>query len=133
MSFHGLLQGNRLQPEIAKEWLPRLVPKSAPLRKWETDFLPLLVLMRRGAVPVKVSTGNDFQRKHQRIPRDFYQCWCSILGPVSAFQYCTGNFFAPTENCENLAAQCEIPPHIAQCLIEIVSQRGVSRPFAFFS
>ena len=32
-----------------------------------------------------------------------------------------------------LAAQCEIPPHIAQYLVEIVSQRGVSHPFALFS
>ena len=32
-----------------------------------------------------------------------------------------------------LAAQCEIPPHIAQYPVEIVSQRGVSRPFALFS
>ena len=32
-----------------------------------------------------------------------------------------------------LAAQCEIPPHIAQYLFEIVSQRGVSHPFALFS
>ena len=35
-----------------------------------------------------------------------------------------------------LAAQCEIPPHmiiIAQYCFEIVSQRGVSQPFALFS
>ena len=32
-----------------------------------------------------------------------------------------------------LAAQCEIPPHIAQYPFEIVSQRGVSHPFALFS
>ena len=30
-------------------------------------------------------------------------------------------------------AQCEIPPHIAQYLFEIVSQRGVSHPFALLS
>ena len=29
-----------------------------------------------------------------------------------------------------LVAQCEIPPHIAQYPFEIVSQRGVSHPFA---
>ena len=34
---------------------------------------------------------------------------------------------------ESLAAQCEIPPHIAQYPSEIVSQRGVSHPFALFS
>ena len=33
----------------------------------------------------------------------------------------------------HLAAQCEIPPCIAQCPSEIVSQRGVSHPFALFS
>ena len=27
---------------------------------WQTDFKTLLVLMRRGAVPVKISTGNIF-------------------------------------------------------------------------
>ena len=27
---------------------------------WETDFLPLLVLARRGAAPVKISTGDKF-------------------------------------------------------------------------
>ena len=32
-----------------------------------------------------------------------------------------------------LAAQCKIPPHIAQYPFEIVSQRGVSHPFALFS
>ena len=32
-----------------------------------------------------------------------------------------------------LAAQCEIPPHIAQYPFAIVSQRGVSHPFALFS
>ena len=34
---------------------------------------------------------------------------------------------------ESLAAQCEIPLHIAQYPFEIVSQRGVSHPFALFS
>ena len=33
----------------------------------------------------------------------------------------------------DLAAQCEIPPHIAQYPFEIVSERGVSHPFALFS
>ena len=37
---------------------------------------------------------------------------------------------APTSM--SLAAQCEIPPHIAQYPFEIVSQRGVSHPFASF-
>ena len=32
-----------------------------------------------------------------------------------------------------LAAQCEIPPHTTQYPVEIVSQRGVSHPFALFS
>ena len=30
----------------------------------------------RGAVPVKTSTGNNFPRKYQRIPRNYYQYWC---------------------------------------------------------
>ena len=33
----------------------------------------------------------------------------------------------------SLAAQCKIPPHIAQYPFEIVSQRGVSHPLALFS
>ena len=33
----------------------------------------------------------------------------------------------------NLAAQCEIPLHFSQYPFEIVSQRGVSHPFALFS
>ena len=45
-------------------------------RLWETDLLPLLVLTRRGAAPVKTSTGNNFPRKYQRIPRNYYQYWC---------------------------------------------------------
>ena len=43
---------------------------------WETDFLPLLVLTRRGAAPAKTSTGNNFPRKYQRIPRNYYRYWC---------------------------------------------------------
>ena len=35
--------------------------------------------------------------------------------------------------CGFLAAQSEIPPYIAQYPFEIVSQRGVSHPFALFS
>ena len=38
----------------------------------ETDVLPLLlVLARRGAVPVKIRTGNNFHRKYHRIPHKF--------------------------------------------------------------
>ena len=29
-----------------------------------------------GAAPVKTSTGNNFPRKYQRIPRNYYQYWC---------------------------------------------------------
>ena len=39
----------------------------------------------------------------------------------------------PDNEFECLAAQCEIPPHIAQYPFEIVSQRGVSQLFALFS
>ena len=52
--------------------------KTDPVRfKWETDFLPPLVLTRR-----RRSTGknqyfcNNFPRKYQRIPRNYYQYWC---------------------------------------------------------
>ena len=37
-----------------------------------------------------------------------------------------------TRSLLDIAAQCEIPPHIAQYPFEIVSQRGVSHPFALF-
>ena len=30
----------------------------------------------RGAAPVKTSTGNNFPREHQRIPRNYYQYRC---------------------------------------------------------
>ena len=43
---------------------------------WETDFLPLLVLARRGAAPVRISTGNNFPRKYPRNPLNYYQYWC---------------------------------------------------------
>ena len=36
---------------------------------WETPFLPLLVLARRGAEPVKTGTGNSFPRTCQRVPK----------------------------------------------------------------
>ena len=43
--------------------------------------------------------------------------------------------FISCNACEvlSLAAQCERPPHVAQYPFEIVSQRGVSHPFALFS
>ena len=48
------------------------------------------------------------------------------LGLEPMFQGClTGTNRGP------LAAQCEIPAHIAQYLFEIVSQRGVWHPMAF--
>ena len=40
----------------------------------QTDFLALLVLARRAAVPVKISTAdNNIPRKYQRVPRNYYQ------------------------------------------------------------
>ena len=45
------------------------------------------MLTRRGAAPVKSSTGNIFPRKYLRIPRDLLPA----LG-ISALQYRTGNF-----------------------------------------
>ena len=40
------------------------------------NSLPLLVLTRQGAAPVKTSTGNTFPTKYQRIPPKCYQYWC---------------------------------------------------------
>ena len=37
---------------------------------------PILELTRRGAVPVKIGTGNDFPRNYQRIPQNYFQYWC---------------------------------------------------------
>ena len=38
----------------------------------------ICVIGRRagGAAPVKTSTGNNFPREYQRIPRNYYQYWC---------------------------------------------------------
>ena len=53
-------------------------PGTATNDFWGTDLLPLLVLTRRG----RKSTGknqyfcNNFPRKCQRIPRNYYQYWC---------------------------------------------------------
>ena len=53
---------------------------------WECGFLPLLVLMRRGAAPVKTSTGNNFPRRYQRVSPNCYQHWCLLkFGNISAF------------------------------------------------
>ena len=47
--------------------------------RWETDFLPLLLLTRRGAALVKASAGRHFPRSYQIIPRTYYQ----LSGPIS--------------------------------------------------
>ena len=56
---------------------------------WETDFLPLTVLARRAAVPVKISTGNTFPRKYQKL----LPILVLNVSDISALQYCTGNFY----------------------------------------
>ena len=59
---------------------------------WETIFLPLLVLTRQGAAPVKTSTGNDFPREYQRTPRKYYQHWCEIFVKYLPFRTVLVNF-----------------------------------------
>ena len=71
--------------------------KASDLRMWETDVLPLLVLAGRGAVPVKISTGNNFPRKYQRVPQNYYKYWCLNIAENSAIQYCTGNLLGLRE------------------------------------
>ena len=54
-------------------------------------FLPLLVLTRRGAAPVKTSTGNNFPR----VPGNAQKLLPVLVlnfGEISAPQYFTGNF-----------------------------------------
>ena len=67
------------------DWLPALF--------WDTKLLPLLVLTRRGAVPVKTSTGNTFARKYQRIARIITSTGAKFC-EISALRYCTGNFYS---------------------------------------
>ena len=45
-----------------------------------------------GAAPVKTSTGNNFLRKYQRIPRNYYRTGAKILATVLPFSTGTGNF-----------------------------------------
>ena len=46
---------------------------------WETIFLPLLMLTRCAAALVKTSNRNDFTRKCQRSPQNYYQYWHEVL------------------------------------------------------
>ena len=46
-------------------------------------------------MPVKTSTGTNFPRKYQRIPRNYYQYWCYILATFLPFSAGTGNFKSP--------------------------------------
>ena len=60
-----------------------------------TDFLPLLVLMRRGAALVKASTVAALATMmFLENPREFREIPILLLkfGNTSAFRYCTGNF-----------------------------------------
>ena len=57
-------------------------------------FLPLLVLTRRGAALVKISTGNRCPRRHQIFPEIIISTGAKC-GAISDFQFCTGNFQAP--------------------------------------
>ena len=44
--------------------------------EWETDFLPLLVLMRRSTAPVKTSIGYHFLENIKDFPKIITQYWC---------------------------------------------------------
>ena len=46
--------------------------------KWETHFLPLLVLTRWSVTLITTSTGNKFPKHRQGIPRVYYQRWRQI-------------------------------------------------------
>ena len=65
-----------------------------PIR--QTNFIPLLVLVRRGAVPVIISTGNKFPRKIPENSTNLVPILVPSFGEISALQYCTGNFQSPT-------------------------------------
>ena len=60
------------------------------------NFTPLLVLTRRGAAPVKTSTGNNFLEIPEISPT-LLPVLVLNSGGVSAPQYCTGNFTAPSK------------------------------------
>ena len=75
----------------------------------ETIFVPLLVLMRRGAAPVKTNTGDNFPRKCQRNSQKLLPALVLKFGRISALWYCTSNFEDP--NFWSLAAPGD--PHVA--------------------
>ena len=57
VSDKGAFGEERCQEQGRGKTETRVVSSS---QDWETHFLPLLVLTRWGAVPVKTSTGNNF-------------------------------------------------------------------------
>ena len=75
--MNNLLVGTVRPPE--QEAPTDCFTKRAVLQNWETHFLPLLMLARRSAAPLKTSTGNNFPRKYLRTPRNDYQYWCETL------------------------------------------------------
>ena len=66
-------------------------------REWELIYYHYWCWRVGGAVLVKTSTGNNFPRKYQRLPRNYYQYWCWILTAISALQSCAGNFSRSAE------------------------------------
>ena len=60
---------------------------SEPNTNWQTDFLPLLVLSRRGVVPINIRTCST----------EILPLLVQFFGEVSALQYCTGSYEAPTD------------------------------------
>ena len=57
----------------------------------------------------------------------------ALVGAALSVRPCDASDLWLNDECVALAAQCEIPPHFAQYLFEIVSQRRASHPFAFVS
>ena len=83
------------------------------LRFWETDFLPLLVLARWGAIPVKISTGNTYPKKYQRIPQKIFPVLVLNFGEFSALPYCTGIFIGSELCTQNFTAMVRWPRAVA--------------------
>ena len=75
-SFGGVL----LDGQLPSHYFGRLI------------FLPLLVLTRRGAAPVKTNAGNKFPRKMPENSENVLPVLVLNFGYIFALQYCTGNF-----------------------------------------
>ena len=78
------------------------------------------VLTRQGAAPLKTSTGNNFPREYQRIPREYYQCWRYIL-----VKFCPSALYCqfvrlrifPAQQTTDMTGMHELPCHHASLLL----------------